>query len=374
MKRRTMLKFTSAGVASATVSAATAGAAQAAVTHKKPGKPGYRRPYVVAHRGASGYRPEHTLEGYRLAAHMGADIIEPDLCITKDGVLVVRHEPEISGTTDVADHPEFADRKTTKSLDGQQVTGWFTEDFTLAELRTLRAVERLPKIRQHNTIYDGLWQIPTFEDVLKLREELSRELGRTIGVYPETKHPTYFRRQGKPLEEKLVPLIRRYGLDKPNAPIYIQSFELENLIALREKFRVKAPLVFLTDTTGGPYGDSKKRSYADLTTRQGMATYARYLNGIGPSTKQVISWNSDNTLGQPTRLVADAHANGLEVCPWTVRAENDFLPADYRNGSNPADYGRVRDFLRRLFEAGIDGIFSDNPDIAVFVRDHLTRR
>lgn len=368
MKRRTLFKYSSATLAT---SALTMGSAEAAVGHGKARspKPGYRTPYVVGHRGASGYRPEHTLASYRLAAHQGADLIEPDLCITKDGVLVVRHEPEISGTTDVAQRPEFASRKTTKSLDGKDVTGWFTEDFTLAELRTLRAVERLPEIRQENTIYNGLWQIPTFEEVLKLREELTRELGRTIGVYPETKHPTYFRQQGKPLEEKLVPLIRKYGLDRKNAPIFIQSFELENLIALRETFKVKAPLVFLTDASGSPFGDSKKRTYAELTTREGIATYAKYIDGLGPSTKQVISWNADKTLGKPTTLVADAHANGLEVCPWTVRAENDFLPVDYRVGSNKADYGRVLDFLQELYKTGIDGIFSDQPDTAVIARE-----
>ena len=369
MKRRSLIQLSSASIASA----ALAAPAQA---HGRPhlrahGKPGYVTPYIVGHRGASGYRPEHTLASYTLAAHMGADIIEPDLCITKDGVLVVRHEPEISGTTDVAKRPEFASRKTTKNLDGKPTTGWFTEDFTLAELKTLRAVERLGDLRQENTIYNGLWQIPTFEEVLKLREKLSKELGRTIGVYPETKHPTYFRKQGLPLEEKLVQLIRKYHLDKENAPIFIQSFELENLINMRTRLHVKAPLVFLTDTTGGPFGDSKKRTYKDLTTREGIATYAKYINGLGPNHKQVIAWNKDNTLGAATSLVADAHANGLEVCPWTVRAENDFLPADYRNGSNRADYGRVLDFLAKLFETGIDGIFSDNPDIAVLAREQF---
>ncbi|MBD2760101.1 glycerophosphodiester phosphodiesterase [Yimella sp. cx-573] len=363
MNRRTFAGLLASSAATAVVAPAVATSAAA--------DPGRRRgprrgPIVVGHRGASGYRPEHTLAAYRLAAHLGADFIEPDLVITKDGVLVCRHEPEIGGTTDVSKRPEFASRKTTKQLDGVPVTGWFAEDFTLRELRTLRAVERLPKERQQNTVYDGLWQVPTFEEVLKLREQLARELGRPIGVYPETKHPTYFRQMGKPLEEKLVPLIRRYRLDSPKAPIFIQSFELNNLLDLRTKFGVKAPLVFLATASGKPYGDT--RSYDELLTRSGMKSWAQHIDGVGPDTKRVISWNADRTLGKPTSLVADAHSNGLTVCPWTVRAENTFLPADYQTGTNPADYGRVLDFLAQLWKAGIDGIFSDNPDLAVLSR------
>lgn len=374
VKRRSLLQLSTASAATAALSgAASAGADNASAHHGRGAR--YTSPYVVGHRGASGYRPEHTLESYRLAARMGADIIEPDLVITKDGVLVVRHEPEISGTTDVAAHPEFAGRKTTKVLDGTPTTGWFVEDFTLAELRTLQAVERLPRLRQHNTIYDGLWQIPTFEEVLELRKELERELGRTIGVYPETKHPTYFRRQGKPLEEKLVPLIRRFGLDRANAPIFIQSFELQNLLDLRTNFHVRAPLVFLTDVSGGPFADPKNRSYADLVSPAGMKDWASKVHGLGPSLKQIIAWKADGTLGAPTSLVVDAHAAGLQVCPWTVRAENDFLPADYRAGSNPADHGRVLDYLEKIYATGVDGLFCDMPDIAVLARErYLAKR
>lgn len=363
MNRRSFTGLLTAGAA-VTVASTIVGTESAAADRGRPGRP--RRPIVVGHRGASGYRPEHTLASYTLAAHMGADFIEPDLVITKDGVLVCRHEPEISGTTDVAEHPEFASRRTTKNLDGVPTTGWFVEDFTLAELRTLRAVERLPQLRQHNTVYDGLWQVPTFEEVLQLREKLSRELGRTIGVYPETKHPTYFRTMGKPLEDKLVPLLRKYRLDSPKAPVFVQSFELQNLIDLRTKSKVKAPLVFLATTTGGPYGDS--RSYDELLSRSGMKSWAKYIDGVGPDTKRVIAVNADGTLGSPTSLVADAHANGLQVCPWTVRAENNFLPTDYRTGANPADFGRVLDFFAQLWKTGIDGIFSDMPDLAVLSR------
>ena len=198
-------------------------------------------PLVIGHRGASGYRPEHTLASYELAARMGADFIEPDVVSTRDHVLVVRHENEISGTTDVADHPEFAARRATKTVDGVAITGWFTEDFTLAELKTLRAKERLPQVRQENTLYDGRWTVPTLQEVFELRERLSKELDRPIGIIPETKHPTYFKSVGLPLEGKLVEMVRAFDLDKAKAPIVIQSFELNNLVELREQYGFKAP-------------------------------------------------------------------------------------------------------------------------------------
>src|SRR4051794_10329831 len=189
---------------------------------------------IIGHRGAAGYRPEHTLASYELAARMGADYIEPDLVSTKDGVLVARHEPEISGTTDVADHPEFADRRTTKTVDGVQLTGWFTEDFTLAELKTLRAEERIPDIREENTLYNGLFEIPTFDEVLALRDRLSKELGRQIGVYPETKHPTYFDSIDLSLKEPLLASLRKAHLNRANSPVFIQSFETTNLRQLHD--------------------------------------------------------------------------------------------------------------------------------------------
>src|SRR5215207_10172388 len=199
--------------------AAMAGAAEAHPT------PAHADQLVIGHRGAPGYRPEHTLASYELAARMDADYIEPDLVSTKDGVLVARHEPEISTTTDVADHPEFADRRTTKTIDGAPVTGWFTEDFSLAELKTLRAKERIPATRPQNTVYDGRFEVPTFQEVLDLRKRLSKQLRRPLGVYPETKHPTYFREIGLPLETPLVRTLRRNGLNRRNAPAFVQSFE-----------------------------------------------------------------------------------------------------------------------------------------------------
>jgi glycerophosphoryl diester phosphodiesterase len=327
-------------------------------------------PLVVGHRGASGYRPEHTLASYELAARMGADFVEPDLVSTKDGVLVARHENEISGTTDVADHEEFADRRTTKTIDGRQVTGWFTEDFTLAELKTLRAVERLPEIRQENTMYDGLYGIPTFAEVLELRKDLSRELGRDIGVYPETKHPTYFDGIGLSMEEPLLQALQKAGLNRPNANVFVQSFETANLRDL-EEMGLRAPMVQLISGSGAPHdlvAEGDERTYADLTTPEGLAEIATYAAGIGPSKSLVIPRNADGTLGEPTSLVDDAHAEGLVVHPYTFRNENAFLPTDLRTGQDPAAYGRAIEEHRAFLDAGVDGLFTDNPDTGVEAR------
>jgi len=329
------------------------------------------RPLVIGHRGASGYRPEHTLASYELAARMGADFIEPDLVSTKDHVLVARHENEIGGTTDVANHPEFAGRKTTKVVDGSPLTGWFSEDFTLAEIKTLKAKERLPAVRQENTMYDGRFEIPTFAEVLALREKLSQELHRVVGIYPETKHSTYFRSIGLELETPLVQEVRGAGLDSAKAPIFIQSFELTNLQDLRRRYGVKASLVFLTSAAGAPYDLSSAgdpRSYADLTTAAGLRSLANVVNGIGPDKNEVIPRKVDGTLGGPTTLVADAHAAGLVVHPYTFRAENQFLPMDFRAGADPTAYGRAIDEQVRFLQTGIDGLFTDQSDIGVVAR------
>ncbi|GAB3952581.1 hypothetical protein GCM10027614_56460 [Micromonospora vulcania] len=213
--------------------------------------PANDRPIVIGHRGASGYRPEHTLEAYRLAIRMGADYIEPDLVSTSDGVLVARHENEISGTTDVAARPEFADRRATKTIDGVAATGWFTEDFTLAELKTLRAQERLSQVRVANTVYDGRFEVPTLQEIIDLARTEGRARGRTIGIYPETKHPSYFTSIGLPLEEPLLQVLRQNELDHRNAPVFIQSFETANLRRLRQLTDVN--LIQLLDSTGRPY-------------------------------------------------------------------------------------------------------------------------
>ena len=331
---------------------------------------------MIGHRGASGYRPEHTLASYELAARMGADAIEPDLVSTKDGVLVARHENEISGTTDVAERRELAGRRTTKTVDGVELTGWFTEDFTLAELKTLRAVERLPSLRQGNTLYDGLYEVPTLDEVLELRHRLSEELHRTIRIYPETKHPTYFDGLALSLEEPLVASLHRAGLDHPDAPVLVQSFETSNLHELKDA-GLRVPLVQLLSSTGAPYdlaaaGDPT--TYADLVTREGLRRVASYAAGIGPEKGLVIPRGADGALAQPTALVGDARDAGLVVHAYTFRNENAFLPADHRSGTGPAGYGQALDEQRAFLEAGVDGIFTDNPDTGVQARSLFLSR
>jgi len=327
-----------------------------------------RLPLVIGHRGASGYRPEHTLASYQLAIDMGADYIEPDLVSTSDHVLVARHENEIGGTTDVADHPEFAGRRTTKTIDGNPVTGWFTEDFTLAELRTLRARERLPDLRPANTAFDGLYQVPTFQEVI----DLAKRVG--VGIYPETKHPTYFDSIGLSLEEPLVATLHANGYRGRNAPVFIQSFEVANLKELNRRTRV--PLVQLLDATGRPYdfvvaGDP--RTYADLATPEGLAEIATYADGVGPNKSLIVPRDPDGNLLDPTSLVRDAHRAGLQVHPWTFRKENNFLPNDFRQG-NPASpeflraTGDAPAEFRLFYRLGVDGLFSDHPDTAVAAR------
>ncbi|GAB3237577.1 glycerophosphodiester phosphodiesterase [Kineosporia babensis] len=325
---------------------------------------------VIGHRGASGYRPEHTLVAYELAARMGADFIEPDVVITKDGVLVCRHEPEIGGTTDVAERPEFADRKKTKKLDGVEVSGWWAEDFTLKELKSLYAAERLPAVRQENTLYNKRLRVPTLDEVFQLRAELSRRLGRRIGIYPETKHPTYFQELGLPLEKRLLGLVRKHGLNHPDAPIFVQSFETTNLQQLR-KLGLKSPVVQLLSAAGAPYdlvaaGDP--RTYADLITPKGLKVIAKYAQGLGPEKNLVIARTAAGALGEPTELVDNAHAKGLLVHPYTFRAENSFLPTDFRVGTSETDYGRAIDEQIAFLAVGVDGLFTDQPDIGVFAR------
>ena len=349
--------------------AAPAPAVQAAAVEYGHGHGQEPRFLVIGHRGASGYRPEHTLASYELAARMGADYIEPDLVSTKDHVLVARHEPEISGTTDVASHPEFAGRRTTKMLDGVSTTGWFTEDFTLAELRTLRAKERIPDIRQHNTIFDGRYRIPTFQEVIDLSKRLSRELHRPIGIYPETKHPTYFQQKGLALEPELVYALERSGLNTRSARVYVQSFEVSNLKSLSHRLRV--PLVQLLSATGAPYDFVAKgdpRTYADLITPAGLKEVSTYADGIGPDKNMIIPRDATGKLLAPTTLVRDAHRAGLELHPYTFRVENTFLPLDFRSSAVPSDSGDLFAEIATFRATGIDGLFTDNTDIAVAQR------
>jgi glycerophosphoryl diester phosphodiesterase len=336
-------------------------------------------PFVIAHRGASGYVPEHTLPGYFIAIQQGAEYVEPDLVISRDGALLARHENEIGGTTDVASRPEFAARKATKNIDGEQVTGWFTEDFTLAELKTLRARERLPELRRANTRYDGAFEIPTFDEVLDLvaaadaqRAEAARAAGKPppprIGVYPETKHPSYFAKLGLHFDDRMLDALARHGYTKRSDPICLQSFEVANLKALRR--RTDLPLVQLVAPTGQPFdftlaGDS--RTYLDLMTDKGLAEIADYADAIGPHKWMVVQFGAAGP--RDTGLARLARAKGLGIHVWTLRAENEFLPVELRSAGDKAAHGDLRTEIRALLDAGITGFFSDHPDLAVRARD-----
>jgi glycerophosphoryl diester phosphodiesterase len=309
-------------------------------------------PILIAHRGASGERPEHTLASYERAIDQGADFIEPDLVLTKDGVLVARHENEISGTTDVADHPEFADRKTTKQIDGIDMVGWFTEDLTLAELRALRARERLPDLRPANKRFNDLYLIPTFEEILKLVRAKEAETGRRIGLYPETKHPSYFAKIGLPHQAAMLAMLAKYGYENADDPVFIQSFEVGNLKALRTATRLR--LIQLVDAEGGP-ADLPGTSYADMLTVQGLSDIATYADGVGPSAALLIDAQG------PTALVGRAHDAGLQVHVWTLRMENSFLPTQFQRSDDPQGRGDFTSYVQAIAATGVDGIFSDFP-------------
>ncbi|MCW5222278.1 glycerophosphodiester phosphodiesterase [Verminephrobacter aporrectodeae subsp. tuberculatae] len=352
------------------------------------------KPLVIGHRGASGYLPEHTLEGYRRAIALGADFIEPDLVATSDGALVARHEPNITATTDVSQRPEFASRKTKKMIDGVQEEGWFVTDFTLAEIKTLRAVQPMAERDQS---YNGKFQIPTFEEVLDLAKTEGAKAGRSVGVYPETKHPSYHARQGLPLEDRLLAILAKYGYTTPAAPVIVQSFEVSNLKYLRSKTGLR--LVQLVDANGvhpdgsmdlsAPYdrpydfavaGDA--RTFASLLTPEGLKEVKTYADGIGPwkpyliSSRQVDTnqdgkaddLNGDGTIDErdrvllpATEVLKNAHAAGLFVHAYTFRNEARRLASDFR-GDPRAEY-------RLFFDLGVDGVFSDFPDTAKGARD-----
>ena len=355
-----------------------------------------QRPLVIGHRGAAGYRPDHTIEGYKLAIEMGADFIEPDLVATKDGELIARHEPNITGTTDVASHPEFAARKTTRMVDGVAETGWFATDFTLAEIKTLRAIQPLA---ERDAQYNGKFSIPTLKEVLDLAKSEGTRVGRTIGVYPETKHPTYHVDAGLKLEDRLLAILATYGYTQKSSPVIIQSFEVSNLKYLRTKTQVR--LVQLIDgddvalngqvTLAAPYdkpydfavvGD--KRTFITMLTPAGLAEIKTYADGIGPWKPYLISSKGvdangdgkaddvnkdgvvderDRTMLPATAVLKDAHAAGLVVHPFTFRNEAKRLASDF-NGDPVAEY-------RLFFQLGVDGVFSDFTDTAVKARAGL---
>ncbi len=356
-----------------------------------PGAPGSTQatgtPIVIAHRGASGYRPEHTLESYRLAIEMGADFIEPDLVSTRDGHLVARHEPNIADTTDVARHPEFAARRRSVRVDGVEMQGWFTTDFTLAELRTLRAVQPRADRSQE---FDGQYPVPTLEEIIELARRESAARGRTIGIYPETKHPTWHCEQGLALEPVLLAALAEAGWTTRESPVFIQSFEAGNLQWLRSRTGVR--LVQLLD--GGPLTrDGRVTPARQWRAARGCALFetrlpptdfsridsfreiARHADGVGPWKRHLVgarvgdsgeTAESSRTTTAPTRFVELAHAAGLLVHPWTFRNEPVHLAADY-HGDPMAEY-------RQFLELGVDGVFSDFTDTAVTARERFLRR
>jgi glycerophosphoryl diester phosphodiesterase len=342
------------------------------------------KPIVIAHRGASGYRPEHTLAAYELAIDMGADFIEPDLVMTKDGVFVARHENALAqfdphtgaiteATSNVHELARFAARRSTKVIDGRGVTGWFTEDFTLAELKTLRARERIPKQRPANVAYDDKYPIPTLQEVIDLAKTKAAALGRDIGIYPETKHPSYHAAIGLPMEDALVKILEANGLNHASAAVFIQSFEVSNLRYLSTITKVKLVQLLLAD--GRPWdfavrGDT--RSYADLASAEGLREIATYANGVGPAKSYIIPPDADGTLGQPSAFVRDARAAGLVVHPWTFRAENAFLPPEHRRGCARTAHGDAESEIVRYLRTGIGGFFTDHADVGVRARAKFT--
>jgi glycerophosphoryl diester phosphodiesterase len=317
------------------------------------------QPLVIAHRGASGYRPEHTLGAYQLGIEMGADCIEPDLVMTRDGELIARHEPEIGATTDVAQ--KFPDRKTTKQLDGKPLEGWFAEDFTLAEIKTLRARQSRA---YRASAWDGIWEVPTLQEVIDLARRAKTATGREVCLYPETKHPTYFAEQGLDIDAALVAVLNRNGLTGPDAPVYIQSFETGNLKKLKGMTGVRL-VQLMDDFTAQPYDLAKAglaTTYRDLMQPAALAEIATYAHGIGPWKRTIVA-EKDGVLAPANALIADAHAAGLKVHPYTFRDEPQFLAKDY--GNDPAE-----EYLQ-FFRLGVDGLFTDFPDTALRARAKL---
>jgi glycerophosphoryl diester phosphodiesterase len=349
----------------------SSGASPASAQKSAPTTLNRQKPIVIAHRGASEYRPEESRSAYELAIEMGADYIEPDVVTTKDHVLVARHDNWLNDTTDVAQHPEFASLKKTKTIDGVQHTDWFTEDFTFAQLETLRLRERLPDLRAGSSAFDGVDKILSLDEVLQIAKD------HHVGVYPETKHPTYFRGIGLPLEDELLKELAKYGFKGRNDKVFIQSFETSNLRALSKKTSIR--LIQLIDTQGAPYdfvANHDPRTYDDLVKPAGLKDIATYAYGIGPGLSRIIPVDSGNHALPPTTLVRDAHRAGLAVHPWTVRPENSFLPVEYQQGDpDSPNFARAQGdasrYLADFYRLGVDGLFSDDSALAVSTRTRV---
>jgi len=332
-------------------------------------KPLAAKVLVIGHRGAPALRPEHTLASYARAIADGADFIEPDLVMTKDGVLVARHENEIGGTTDVASHPEFALRRTSRVIDGQVTTGWFTEDFTSAELKTLRARERLPQWR--STQYDGEFEIPTLEEIIELAASSAEAGGRTVGIIPEIKHGSYFAELGLAMENRLLATLAGHAYTR-HAPVEIQSFEIGNLRYLRERLGTARPNIRLLQLLGDPAeqpwdvaGAGGALDYARMMTPDGLREVAAYADAIGPHNRAIVPLDAAGRFAAPTALVHEAHAAGLEVHTYTFRPENHFLPRSLWRGDDPASFNEAGSIaeIRACLDAGIDAFFTDAPAI-----------
>jgi glycerophosphoryl diester phosphodiesterase len=351
-------------------------------------------PIVIAHRGASGYRPEHTLAAYELAIAQGANYIEPDLVMTKDGALLARHEPMLARvdlnpdgsirmvggqpvinrtdtSTNVWELPQYAGRLTVKTLDGTRVGGWWVEDFTAAEIRAdVRAQERLRDVRVGNNAFNNQFVIPTLQEVIDLAKAKSIETGRTIGVYPETKHPTYFAAHAAAnglmsMEDRLVQILHASYGNSASAPVFIQSFEVGNLRYLNGQTNIR--IAQLLNGSGRPFDfmeANDPRSYADLASRQGLDFINDYADGVGANTNLMIPL-VNGRLGTPTTLVADAHDLGLAVHGWTFRAENSFLPNEFDSSADPASFGNMAGQIQAFLRLGMDGFFTDQPDLGV---------
>lgn len=328
------------------------------------------RPIVIAHRGASGYVPEHTLAAYAVAIWQGADYIEPDLVLTRDGELIARHDNQLDLTTDIASRPEFADRRTTKDIDGQRLTGWFSEDFTLAEIKRLRAIERLPALRPANRRFDGQFEVPTLREILELVRAQERLVNRRVGLYPETKHPSYFAEQGLQMETALLELLTEYGYLHRDDPVFIQSFEVSNLQRLRSL--TSLPLVQLIADSGRPYDVARGNgtlTYDEMLSAAGLADIARYAAAIGPNKERITALDANGVATGPDPLVAQAHDAGLAVHAYTFRAENAFLPPALRQGAEQTAWGDVATEIGAYLAAGVDGVFADHTPLAVRARD-----